>query len=178
MKRGGDRPEPVSSLPIDSGCRGDGVPAMVGVTMTAGTRSRAFLAVTAIACLAWHADASLAAEKELVIEGIRVETRVEGKVGVFVQLNGFFAAKCFTISGTPLRLVCDFAGADLAKSVRRKIDVRSDIVLRIRVGLHREPKKKVRIVLELDPARDYVIDQLFVKKDNQYVLVVEPDDGH
>jgi hypothetical protein len=105
-----------------------------------------------------------------------VAAGADGKVGVFVQRNGFFTAKCLTISGTPLRLVCDFAGADLAKNVRRKIDARSDIVLLVRVGLHREPEKKVRIVLELDPARDYVIDQLFVKKDNQYVLVVEQDD--
>jgi len=135
--------------------------------------SRTLLAAALCIFLAWQADYSFAAEKEPVIEGVRVETGVEGKVGVFIQLNDFFTAECFTIPGNPVRLFCDFTGAKLAKDVERRIDTGTEIVLRVRMGVHREPRK-VRVVLDLNPAEDYMIDQLFVKKDNQYVLVVEP----
>lgn len=140
--------------------------------MGAGTLTRVMAAVLFACSLTGEAEPSIAFEGERLVEGIRIETGVEGKVGIFVQLSGFFTAECFTIAGTPLRLVCDFHGARLGEGVRKKIDPANDIVQGVRVGYHREPRK-VRIVVDLDPARDYVIDRLFEQRKKQYVLVVQ-----
>ena len=88
----------------------------------------------------------------------------------------FLKPTCFSLPGDPVRIVCDFPGADLAKNVEKMIETEGDIVRWVRIGAHRDPEKKVRIVLDVNPERDFVVDQLFVKKDNQYVLVVEPED--
>jgi energy-converting hydrogenase Eha subunit E len=150
-------------------------PGIVEGSMITGTGPRILLTAVVLACVGWFGDPLPAAENEPVVQGVRVETGVVGKVGVFVQLNSFLAPTCFSLSGDPVRVVCDFPGADLAKSVERRIEIEGDIVQWVRIGAHRDPEKKVRIVLDVNPERDFVVDQLFVKKDNQYVLVVEPE---
>ena len=151
-------------------------PGIVEGTMITGARLLTFLTAVVFTCVGWHASTSLAAEEDPVVQGVRVETGVVGKVGIFVQLNGFLKPTCFSLPGNPVRVVCDFPGADLAKNVEKMIETEGDIVRWVRIGAHRDPEKKVRIVLDVNPERDFVVDQLFVKKDNQYVLVVEPED--
>jgi hypothetical protein len=144
-------------------------------TMNAGARFSVALAAAVFTCAAWSAALSVASETPRVIEGIRVETGVEGKVGIFFKLNGFFVPTCFAIPGEHPRFVCDFVDARLAEGIESKIETDSDILQRIRIGGHMEPERKVRVVLDLDPERDFEIEQIFVKEDKEYVLVVQPD---
>jgi hypothetical protein len=138
---------------------------------------RLCVAVMVLASLCGSVSPCTAAEVLRMIEGIRVETGVEKKVGVFFKLSGIFLPTCFLLAGKNPRFVCDFGDTRLARDIAVKMDTGSGIVPKIRIGLHREPLKKVRVVLDLDPARDYAIEQIFVWADKEFVLVVESASG-
>jgi len=77
------------------------------------------------------------------------------------------------VEGEKPRVVCDFFDAGLASDIGDSIEVNSGIVEKIRTGMHKWPKFKVRVVLDLMPGRNYEVDKIFFEKENYYVLVVK-----
>jgi hypothetical protein len=77
------------------------------------------------------------------------------------------------VEGEKPRVVCDFFDAGLAPDIGYSIEVSNGIVEKIRTGIHKSPKFKVRVVLDLIPERNYEVDQFFFEKENYYVLVVK-----
>ena len=43
---------------------------------------------------------------------------------------------------------------------------------RIRVGVHKGSKPKVRVVLDLNAGQNYAVEQFFFEKENYYALMV------
>jgi len=107
------------------------------------------------------------------IKAIRPEVAVKDVAKVVLELNGPFPPQTMIVEGEKPRVVCDFFDARLAFDIGDSIEVNNGIVEKIRIGIHKWPKSKVRVVLDLVPERNYEIDQIFLEKENYYVLVVK-----
>ncbi len=69
------------------------------------------------------------------------------------------------------RVLCDFVGMDLGKGVEENIVAKGKYVERIVTSKLSKPDK-LRVVLNLSPNRDYDLQQVFFKKDNLFILIV------
>lgn len=72
--------------------------------------------------------------------------------------------------GNP-KVFCDFVGMELSKGVEENIVSKGKYVERITTTRLDKPDK-IRVVLNLMPSRDYDLQQVFFKKDNLFVLIV------
>jgi hypothetical protein len=79
----------------------------------------------------------------------------------------------FALEGEKPRLICDFFAASLHKDIDREIEVNGDLIKKIRIGRHENPEKKVRIVMDLVPDQEYVVEHIFYKKEKLYTLVIK-----
>jgi SH3-like domain-containing protein len=107
------------------------------------------------------------------IKAIRPEIAAKDVAKVIFELNGPFPPQTMIVEGEKPRVVCDFFDAGLAPDIGYSIEVSNGIVEKIRTGIHKSPKFKVRVVLDLIPDRNYEVDQFFFEKENYYVLVVK-----
>jgi len=107
------------------------------------------------------------------IKAIRPEVAAKDVAKVIFELNGPFPPQTMIVEGEKPRVVCDFFDAGLASEIGDSIEVNDGIVEKIRMGLHKWPKSKVRVVLDLVPGRNYEVDKIFFEKENYYVLVVK-----
>ncbi|MCJ7683209.1 MAG: SH3 domain-containing protein [Desulfobacteraceae bacterium] len=107
------------------------------------------------------------------IKAIRPEVAAKGVVKVIFELNGPFPPQIMIVEGEKPRVVCDFFDAGLASDIGDSIEVNNGIVEKIRTGMHKWPKFKVRVVLDLVSERNYEVDKIFLEKENYYVLVVK-----
>ena len=107
------------------------------------------------------------------IKAIRQEVAAKDVAKVIFELNGPFSPQTMIFEGEKPRVVCDFLDVGLASDIGASIEVNSGIIERIRTGIHKRPKFKVRVVLDLVPERNYEVDQFFFEKENYYVLVVK-----
>jgi len=110
------------------------------------------------------------------IEGIRVEGSSDGDEKVIFTLNGFFPPKTFAYDdeNNAPKVVCDFQQTFLAHGIDNIIPVGGKLVKKLRVGFHKSPEPKVRIVVDLDPTQKYGVEQVFYKKTNLYILTFKP----
>ena len=107
------------------------------------------------------------------IKMIRREVAAEDVAKVIFELNGPFSPETMIVEGENPRVVCDFFNAGFAPDIPDSIEINNGIVEKIRTGVHKWPKFKVRVVLDLVPGRNYEIDEIFLEKENHYVLVVK-----
>jgi len=110
------------------------------------------------------------------IKAIRPEVAAKDVAKVIFELNTPFSPQTMILEGEKPRVVCDFFDAGLAPDIGESIEVSNGILERIRTGMHKWPKFKVRVVLDLVPERNYEIDQSFFEKENYYVLVIKAKD--
>lgn len=109
-----------------------------------------------------------------VIETIQVEKYSVDETRVAFKLNGQHVPKHFAISGEKPRIVCDFPGAKLGSNIKSPIEVDDDILRRIRIGIHKSPTPKVRVVLDLEkPLNAYSAKQAFFKVNNYFVIFIK-----
>jgi hypothetical protein len=90
---------------------------------------------------------------------------------VLFRLNDFSPPTVSAIERDTPRLLCDFMAMNLDQSVQKTILTNGKYIERIRTAKHLDPAK-VRVVLDLLPNRDYDLQQVFFRKDNLFVLIV------
>jgi hypothetical protein len=90
---------------------------------------------------------------------------------VLFHLNDFHPPTVSANEKDPPRIFCDFMAMNLGPNVQKTIPAKSKYIERIRTARHRNPDK-VQVILELSPGRDYDLQQIFFRKDNLFVLVV------
>jgi hypothetical protein len=98
---------------------------------------------------------------------------------VLFRLNDFHPPTVSAIEKESPRIFCDFMAMNLGPNVQKTILAKSKYIERIRTARHQDPDK-VRVILELSPGRDYDLQQIFFRKDNLFVLVVNeltPEQG-
>ncbi len=108
------------------------------------------------------------------IRAIRPVITKGGHTGVIFELNGYYPPETRVLDGGHPRLVCDFLNTRISGKIPRSQEVENGYIERIRIGIHDEPKPKVRVVMDFTPGADYTVEQLFYKKENYYTLMVKP----
>jgi len=106
-----------------------------------------------------------------MILGISVDNSSGKKEMVFFRLNGFYPPTVSAIEKDTPRLVCDFMAVNLQADIEKTILTHGKYIERIRTAKHQDPDK-VRVTLDLAPDRDYDLQQVFFRKDNLFVLIV------
>ncbi len=107
-----------------------------------------------------------------VIKGIRTVVTDPNHAQIIFELDGYFPPEITVIEGKAPRIVCDFFSAGLAPDVRKRFSVTTDVVKQVRVGVHKEPKPKIRVVLDLNPGQNYAVEQFFFEKESYYALMI------
>ncbi len=111
----------------------------------------------------------------VLIKDIKYRKTQRGAEKVFIYSNRFFEPEIFPLEGERPRVVVDIKNALYIEKGLSRINVNGKIIKRIRSYFYRD-SNKLRIVLDLEPSKNYYTDQLFYKKDNIYSLVVKEDD--
>ena len=108
------------------------------------------------------------------IREIRFEVTSKGEEKVTFVLNGPFLPETFAIEGDRPRMVCDFFSAFLGSGISDQIKVKGKVVQQIRAGVHRGPKPKVRVVMDLAPQVEYNVQPIFFEDRRLYMLIFTP----
>lgn len=108
------------------------------------------------------------------IQAIRVD-KADGGEKVSFRLNGFFPPHTFVLEEDSIpKVVCDFFNTELADDIEKTIDIHGEFVQQIRIGVHKQGRPKIRVVMDLAPDQKYGVDQVFFKKENLYTLTFKP----
>ena len=100
-----------------------------------------------------------------IVKNIRFEIQDDSEK-VFIELNRFLIPKILTLEGDKPRIVIDIMNVSFWDGPSN-MPVNGKLIRRIRTYLHRDIDK-LRIVLDLNSADDYMIDQTFDKARNIY----------
>jgi hypothetical protein len=115
-------------------------------------------------------EAKKSSTGKIVVKSIKFEIEKEMEK-VLIDLNQYAIPKVLTLEGDKPRIVLDFMNAASWKGPF-KIPANGKLVKQVRAYLH--PKVgKLRIVLDLNPAEDYIVDQTFDKAENIYCITVQ-----
>ena len=96
------------------------------------------------------------------------------KESIFIEFNRFYTPAISSIEGNEPRIVLDLENVSSFKKEWAMINVGGKYIKRIRSSM--DPKtRKARIVLDLEPFKDYFIQPHFGKKENIYSLEVSAD---
>ncbi len=115
------------------------------------------------------APAQPAADDNL-IRAILVETPVADRQTVKIVLNNYHLPHTMVLEGERPRVVSDFFGLHLSPGMKKKVEYGTGIVRAIRLGIHAGKKPKIRVVVDLIPEHDYIVEQQFIMEDNIYQL--------
>ncbi len=107
-----------------------------------------------------------------VIQGIRTVVTDPNHAQIIFELNGYYPPEIMVIEGEVPRVVCDFFSVRLAPGVKKSFPVKTGVVKRVRVGVHKGSKPKIRVVLDLNAGQNYAVEQFFFEKENYYALMV------
>lgn len=94
----------------------------------------------------------------------------EGTDRVCIRMDRFFIPRVFSLDEDPPRVVVDVPDVRQWKGVSRK-PVDGPLVKRIRSYLHRN-ERKLRVVLDLQPAEAYAVSQTYYRKENLFCIGV------
>jgi len=108
------------------------------------------------------------------VKEIRADLTAGGEEKVLVSLNGFYPPETFVLEERIPKIVCDFPDTVLGKGIKHPIEVNGKFIQRIRIGFHEGSASRLRIVLDLVPDQEYVVERTFFQKENLYILTVKP----
>lgn len=107
-----------------------------------------------------------------LIHAIRTVTSRENEIRVIFELNGNHPPDVSATEGRNPRVICEFKGVGLEKSIDTPILVAGDIVEQIMVDIPDTNRELIRIELDLVGGSDYAVKQLFFEKNNNFVVIV------
>jgi hypothetical protein len=110
--------------------------------------------------------------KKGVIQGIRTVVTDPNHAQIIFELNGYYPPEIMVMEGESPRIVCDFFSVRLAPGVKKNFPVKTGVIKRVRIGIHKGSKPKVRVVLDLNAGQNYAVEQFFFEKENYYALMV------
>lgn len=116
---------------------------------------------------AWSAGAPL-------LENISFKIVSDTKEQIIFQINAGDVPSFFVIKGDNPRVVFDFPNTTIGKNIQNNIDTNGKYVKRIRVGLHKGPEEKVRVVFDLTPNEPIDIKKIFDKDQQSLTITIQP----
>ena len=106
------------------------------------------------------------------LKAVSMQVLSDAKEAVVFQVDGFQPPETFVLKGERPRVVCDFLNTRVRDNVGNRIEPNGALVKDIRVAPYGGGVPRVRIVLDLNPGRNYVVDQTFYKQENRYIVTV------
>lgn len=106
---------------------------------------------------------------KVTVKSIKVKTEKE-REKVFIALNNFSTPEILTLEGDRPRVVIDIKNVS-SWSGKYKTPVNGNLIKQIRTHLHRDTEK-LRIVLDLNPSENYIINQIYYQTENIYCIEV------
>ena len=97
-------------------------------------------------------------------------TSPKGEMVMF-KLNGFHPPSVHGVEEGIPRVICDFNNTRLVDATKSLIKTDGKFVKVIRTSKTKKPEK-VRVVIDLEPNRNYDLQQVFFKEDNLFVIIV------
>lgn len=97
-----------------------------------------------------------------MVESIRFLGATNGVEVIHFKLNEELVPKVFELSGENPRVVFDFVKAGYPAKGKKVIRAGGRFVKRIRVGRHREPVAKTRVVIDLASEKEFEIEKEFL----------------
>ena len=117
-------------------------------------------------------DGEKDAGKVYTINSVRVNVEAGEKEAIAFQMDGFQPPETFVLKGDRPRIVCDFLNTRVGGSLGNRVEPKGAVVKDIRIAPYSGGSPRVRVVLDLTPGRDYVVDQTFYKKENRYIVTI------
>jgi len=108
-------------------------------------------------------------QNSVIIKSIKFEHKKD-RDNVFIASNTFFVPEILTLEGDDPRIVIDIKSVS-SWSGRSTTLVEGNLIRQIRTHLHPDTKK-LRIVLDLNPSKDYFINQIYYEKKYTYCIEV------
>jgi hypothetical protein len=105
-----------------------------------------------------------------LIRAVLVETPAPNRRAVHIVLSDYHLPRTMVLEGDRPRVVCDFYGLRLSQGVKKITEYETGLVRGVRMGIHPGDNPKVRIVIDLVPEHDYIIEQNFILEENVYLL--------
>ncbi len=112
-----------------------------------------------------------AAEKP-TLEDIEFNTPSSNEERITFKLNGTYIPKIFAIKGKKPRVVFDFPDTQTARTLNNLIKTNGKFIKQIRIGIHKGPNPKTRVVLDLIPDQKIDFEQNFDQKKNALTVSV------
>jgi hypothetical protein len=97
-------------------------------------------------------------------------TSPKGEMVMF-KLNGFHPPSVHGVEEGIPRVICDFNNTKLVDTTKNLIKTNGKLVKVIRTSKTKKPER-VRVVIDLEPNRNYDLQQVFFKEDNLFVIIV------
>jgi hypothetical protein len=103
------------------------------------------------------------------VKNITYRLEDSGKEAILIEFDRFYTPAIFTIEGKSARIVLDIVNASSFRKEWAMIDVGGKIIKRIRCS--ENPRTNtLRIVIDVEPLRDYQVQPAFSKRRNIYML--------
>lgn len=101
-----------------------------------------------------------------MVESISFLGERDGGEIIHFQLNGNMVPRVFELPGDNPRLVFDFIKTGYPARGKKVIRAGGKIVKRLRVGIHKEPVAKTRVVIDLASSKEFEIEKEFIPAKN------------
>lgn len=123
-------------------------------------------------------DMPLKVDKEdlppIDVKNIRYSLEEEGKELFFVEFNRFYTPAVSIIQGKVPRIILDLTNVSSFKKQWAAISVGGKLIKRIRSSINSQTKA-VRIVLDMEPSKNYYVNPTFYEKENTYALEISEE---
>lgn len=135
---------------------------------------RALLIMLLVTCILGASTSyGVGAADSIMVKAVHVKKASEHETQVIFELGGYYPPQTFVLQGEKPRVVCDFLDARVDEEINAPIEIGDGVIERIRIGIHKAPKPKIRFVLDLVSGPYYLVDQFFFKENNRYVVSVK-----
>ena len=114
-------------------------------------------------------DIKTSPPNKVTVKSIKVKTEKD-REKVFIALNNFSTPEILTLEGDRPRVVIDIKNVS-SWSGKYKTPVNGNLIKQIRTHLHRDTER-LRIVLDLNPSENYIINQIYYQTENMYCIEV------
>ncbi len=111
----------------------------------------------------------------IAVKSLRFKARDNGRDSIFIEFDRFYAPSITSIEGDKPRIVLDLENVTSFRVEKNLIQVDGEHIRQIRAALDRKTRK-ARIVLDLEPLKDYYVQPEFARKENLYSLHVLAED--
>ncbi|MBM4270547.1 MAG: AMIN domain-containing protein [Deltaproteobacteria bacterium] len=108
------------------------------------------------------------------VKNISVKTGETGHESLVIEFNRFYTPAFYSIEGSEPKIVLDITNVSSFKKEWEYLSVQGKFIRQLRSSMNPNARM-VRIVVDMEPAKDYSINPVFSGKDNSYSLHISED---